>query len=344
MCRAAARSRCSRCCSCIAARPSISTASWTSCGTAPGRRTRATPCMSSRRGCGPRSATSSCVSEGGGYAVRLPPGGLDADRFEERFRLGREELARGEPWEAAATLREALALWRGPALADVADEHFAQPEIARLEDLRLTCVSERIEADLACGRHAEVIGELEGAGPRAPAARAAARPADARPLPRGPPGRRTRRLPRRAPGARRRARHRAVARPARARGGDPAPGGPGARAAAEARRRARARWAPLGDLRRLAARRPGRAGLDPESLRPWSSASTPPAAGLHAATAGASSSCTATRSSRCWACRWRTTMTRSGRCGPRRSCATSSRSACAPAPAPARWSPPATRR
>ena len=92
---------------------------------------------------------------------RLAPGALDADRFEERLRRGREELARGEPWEAAATLRQALALWRGPALADVADEHFAQPEIARLEDLRLGCLCERIEADLACGRHAEVVGELE---------------------------------------------------------------------------------------------------------------------------------------------------------------------------------------
>ena len=100
-------------------------------------------------------------SEAGGYAVRLPPGALDADRFEQQLRLGREELARGQAWEAAATLREALALWRGPALADVAEEQFAQPEIARLEDLRLSCLSERIEADLACGRHAEVTGELE---------------------------------------------------------------------------------------------------------------------------------------------------------------------------------------
>jgi DNA-binding SARP family transcriptional activator len=100
-------------------------------------------------------------SEGGGYALRLPPGALDADRFEERLRRGREELARGDPWEAEATLREALALWRGPALADVAEERFAQPEIARLEDLRLTCLSERIDAALACGRHAEAAAELE---------------------------------------------------------------------------------------------------------------------------------------------------------------------------------------
>jgi DNA-binding SARP family transcriptional activator len=101
------------------------------------------------------------VSEAGGYAVRLWPGALDADRFEERFRRGREELARGEPRDAAETLRHALGLWRGPALADVRDEAFAQPEIARLDDLRLACLSERVDADLALGRHAEVTGELE---------------------------------------------------------------------------------------------------------------------------------------------------------------------------------------
>ena len=73
----------------------------------------------------------------------------------------REELAARRAREAAATLRQALALWRGPALADVADERFAQPEIARLEDLRLACLTDRIDADLACGRHEEVAGELE---------------------------------------------------------------------------------------------------------------------------------------------------------------------------------------
>ena len=98
-------------------------------------------------------------SEGGGY--RLGPGALDARRFEDGHRRGREELARGEPWEAAATLRQALELWRGPALADVAGERFAQPEIGRLEDLRLTCLSERIEADLATGLDAALVGELE---------------------------------------------------------------------------------------------------------------------------------------------------------------------------------------
>jgi DNA-binding SARP family transcriptional activator len=100
-------------------------------------------------------------SHGYGYALALAPGELDADRFVALARRGRAELAAGEPRQAAATLREALALWRGPALADVADAGFAQPEIARLEDLRLACLSDRIDADLACGRHAEALGELE---------------------------------------------------------------------------------------------------------------------------------------------------------------------------------------
>jgi DNA-binding SARP family transcriptional activator len=100
-------------------------------------------------------------SAGGGYALRLAAGGIDAERFEALHARGREELARSEPWEAAGTLRQALALWRGPALADVSQERFAQPEIARLEDLRLVCLGDRVDADLACGHHAEVAGELE---------------------------------------------------------------------------------------------------------------------------------------------------------------------------------------
>jgi DNA-binding SARP family transcriptional activator len=100
-------------------------------------------------------------SHGCGYALEMAPGELDADRFEGLVRQGRAELAAGEPRQAAATLREALALWRGPVLADVADAAFAQPEIARLQDLRLACTSDRIDADLACGRHAEAVDELE---------------------------------------------------------------------------------------------------------------------------------------------------------------------------------------
>jgi DNA-binding SARP family transcriptional activator len=101
------------------------------------------------------------VSEAHGYGVRAPGEIVDADRFEKALRRGRAQLERGEPWEAASTLRDALALWRGPALADVSDEGFAQPEIARLEDLRLMCLADRVDAELACGRHEHVAGELE---------------------------------------------------------------------------------------------------------------------------------------------------------------------------------------
>ena len=97
--------------------------------------------------------------EGGGYAAR--PAELDADRFQAAARRGREALARGDPAAAAATLRGALELWRGAALADVGDARFAQPEIARLEELRLACLGDRVEADLALGSTAAVAAELD---------------------------------------------------------------------------------------------------------------------------------------------------------------------------------------
>jgi DNA-binding SARP family transcriptional activator len=101
------------------------------------------------------------VSEGGGYGLRVGPLELDAARFEQLLRIGRDELTSGDPQGASETLSVALGLWRGSALADVADEGFAQPEIARLDDLHLAGVCERVDADLACGRHAELTGELE---------------------------------------------------------------------------------------------------------------------------------------------------------------------------------------
>ena len=70
-------------------------------------------------------------------------------------------LARGLAADASARLDDALALWRGPALADFAYESFAQPAIARLEEIRLAALELRIDANLALGRHDELIGELE---------------------------------------------------------------------------------------------------------------------------------------------------------------------------------------
>jgi DNA-binding SARP family transcriptional activator len=99
--------------------------------------------------------------ECGGYRLRPAPGALDAERFEAQLAAGTAALARGDAEPAAAVLRRALGLWRGPALADVAGERFAQPEIARLEELRFACLSARIDADLACGRHAALVAELQ---------------------------------------------------------------------------------------------------------------------------------------------------------------------------------------
>src|SRR5438552_1017550 len=92
-----------------------------------------------------------------GYRLRVEAGQLDLDRFRTLVENARAAV----PAERAARLREGLALWRGPPLADFAFETFAQPQIAQLEELRLTALEERVEADLEAGSHAELIGELE---------------------------------------------------------------------------------------------------------------------------------------------------------------------------------------
>ena len=96
-----------------------------------------------------------------GYFVRVEPDELDLHRFERLVDEGRSLLARRFAAEASERLRDALALWRGPALADFAYESFAQAAIGRLEEIRLAALELRIEADLALGRHDELVGELE---------------------------------------------------------------------------------------------------------------------------------------------------------------------------------------
>jgi WD40 repeat protein/DNA-binding SARP family transcriptional activator len=97
----------------------------------------------------------------GGYVLVVGENQLDAARFERLLDDGRRLLAAGDAASAASRLAEALDLWRGPALADLASLDAAQPEIRRLEELRLVAMMERIEADLALGRDAELVGELE---------------------------------------------------------------------------------------------------------------------------------------------------------------------------------------
>ncbi len=96
-----------------------------------------------------------------GYVVRVEEGALDSERFEHMLAEGRRLLADGAAREAGDLLRQALALWRGAPLADFRYETFARDEIGRLEALRLVALEQRLEADLAVGRHAEAIPELE---------------------------------------------------------------------------------------------------------------------------------------------------------------------------------------
>ena len=99
--------------------------------------------------------------EGSAYRLRVDPDELDAERFERLAEEGDAALRRRSSREAADLLNEALALWRGPVLADVRYESFAQGEIGRLEELRLVANENRLEADLGLGRHDQAIGELE---------------------------------------------------------------------------------------------------------------------------------------------------------------------------------------
>ncbi|WP_052665924.1 BTAD domain-containing putative transcriptional regulator [Nitriliruptor alkaliphilus] len=98
-----------------------------------------------------------------GYLLQVAPQQVDARRFEKGIAGGRAALERGDVTVAAHALRDALGLWRGPLLQDLGPPRFAEAEAARLEELRLTGLEARVDADLASGRHRELVGELEAA-------------------------------------------------------------------------------------------------------------------------------------------------------------------------------------
>ena len=97
------------------------------------------------------------VTHGRGYELQLPDDAVDAARFEQLVGRARRDAERGVVNGAA---RAALELWHGAPLADVAEEPFAAPEIRRLEELRLRAIELAIDAELAAGRHGDVIGNL----------------------------------------------------------------------------------------------------------------------------------------------------------------------------------------
>ena len=95
-----------------------------------------------------------------GYQLTVEPDAVDAVRFERLLAQGRRLNQDGDHGAAAQLLRTALDLWRGPALADLAAEPWARVHCARLEELRQVAIEARVEADLALGRHEELVGEL----------------------------------------------------------------------------------------------------------------------------------------------------------------------------------------
>jgi predicted ATPase/DNA-binding SARP family transcriptional activator len=105
-----------------------------------------------------RLGAATIVTQAPGYLLRVEPEQLDRARFERLI----AEARGAEPREQVMLLREALALWRGPPLADLSYERFAQAEIHRLEELRLEALEERIEAELVLGEGGELVAELEG--------------------------------------------------------------------------------------------------------------------------------------------------------------------------------------
>jgi DNA-binding SARP family transcriptional activator/class 3 adenylate cyclase len=102
-----------------------------------------------------------------GYSLELGADELDLARFEGLATEGRAALASGDPGRASELLRSALAMWRGPALAEFG-EPFARIEGARLEELRLAALEDRIDADLELGRHSDLVAELESLVPKHP--------------------------------------------------------------------------------------------------------------------------------------------------------------------------------
>lgn len=100
------------------------------------------------------------VTHDHGYSLVVGPDEVDAHRFEELAQQG-SELLRDDPAAAADVLRSALSLWRGAALEDFTYDDFAQFDASRLEDLRLTALEDRLEADIRGGNHRKAVGELD---------------------------------------------------------------------------------------------------------------------------------------------------------------------------------------
>ncbi|GAA0623049.1 AfsR/SARP family transcriptional regulator [Streptomyces crystallinus] len=112
---------------------------------------------------GPDGEAAELVTRAPGYLIRTDPDQIDLNVFRRRVGEGRAELAGGRPEAAVASLGAALALWRGPALADLAETGIMWPELTAVQNTRLDVLEDYFEAKLACGQHYAVLAELEAA-------------------------------------------------------------------------------------------------------------------------------------------------------------------------------------
>ena len=108
------------------------------------------------------SEGSMLVRRAPGYLLQVAPGDLDIDEFQSLVATGRSALAAGDPDRAVGLLAEAIALWRGPLLADVPASALLARHANRAQESRLAATELRIEADIACGRAGQVVAELRG--------------------------------------------------------------------------------------------------------------------------------------------------------------------------------------
>jgi DNA-binding SARP family transcriptional activator/streptogramin lyase len=106
------------------------------------------------------AGTDRITTASGGYRLNVEPERLDASRMRSLVAEAQELVAKGEPERAAERFQEALALWRGPTLAGLQLESRGRDEVAQLDELRLTALMDRIDCDLALGRHEQALGEL----------------------------------------------------------------------------------------------------------------------------------------------------------------------------------------
>jgi DNA-binding SARP family transcriptional activator len=114
-------------------------------------------------GCGPKDIL---VTSANGYMLDTQGGLVDAVEAERLAAIGHRALSVGDHQTAAARFRQALSLWRGPVLVDVQVGPLLEADVIRLEECRLSILSQRIEADLALGMHHEILGELAGLAAR----------------------------------------------------------------------------------------------------------------------------------------------------------------------------------